>query len=74
MMNEENTTADNGSKEKIVELLSKTKKPLSTQDIAKELELPWHSVQTRCLRLQIEDKVNGFRIGRMNLWEIKNFD
>ena len=54
----------------IFKLLSSSERPLSTQDIAKNLGKPWHSVQTRCLMLQVESKVICFRIGRMNLWQI----
>jgi hypothetical protein len=45
--------------------------PKSTQEIADETNHPWHSIQTRCLRLQLNDKVIGFRVGRINLWQIK---
>ena len=58
-------------KEDILEVLSTSEQPLSTQDIAEKLARPWHSVQTRCLKLQIEGKVNGFKVGRVNLWQIK---
>lgn len=56
--------------EGILDTLSKSQKPKSTQEIADELSKPWHSIQTRCLKLQIEGKLNGFRVGRMNLWQI----
>ncbi len=56
----------------ILELLFKDLNPKSTQEIADALQKPWHSIQTRCLRLQIENKLNGFRVGRINLWQIKN--
>jgi hypothetical protein len=55
----------------ILEVLSQNSNPESTQEIADKLNKPWHSIQTRCLRLQIESKLNGFRVGRMNLWQIK---
>lgn len=53
----------------ILVVLSKNPNPKSTQEIADEISKPWHSVQTRCLKLQLEGKVNGFRVGRMNLWQ-----
>lgn len=56
---------------KIVTFLSKNSNPVSTQEIADQIKKPWHSVQTRCLKLQILNKVNGFRVGRMNLWQLK---
>ena len=58
-------------KKEIIEILRNELQPISTQDIAEKLARPWHSIQTRCLMLQIENKLNGFRIGRINLWQKK---
>jgi repressor of nif and glnA expression len=58
-------------KQDILNVLSNSKKPVSTQDIAEKVARPWHSIQTRCLKLQLEGKVDGFKVGRINLWEIK---
>ena len=58
-------------KEKILKLILSSFKPLSTQEIADTISSPWHSVQNRCLQLQIENKLIGFRVGRMNLWQKK---
>lgn len=58
-------------KQDILKILSENERPVSTQDIAEELSRPWHSIQTRCLTLQIEDKLIGFRVGRVNLWQVK---
>lgn len=55
----------------ILNLLKSSKRPLSTAEIASMLNLAWHSVQTRCLRLQVENKIDGFRSGRMHLWVVK---
>jgi hypothetical protein len=55
-------------KRDIIQTLVSSAQPLSTQDISERLDKPWHSIQTRCLMLQIEGKLNGFRIGRINLW------
>jgi hypothetical protein len=55
----------------VIKLLSNSVNPRSTQEIADEIKHPWHSIQTRCLRLQINNKVIGFRVGRINLWQIK---
>jgi hypothetical protein len=55
----------------IIKSLSNAINPKSTQEIADEINHPWHSIQTRCLRLQLNNKLNGFRVGRINLWEIK---
>ncbi len=61
-------------KDEIFSLLLGSGSFLSTQDISTELNKPWHSIQTRCLMLQIENKVNGLRIGRMNLWQANKED
>jgi Mn-dependent DtxR family transcriptional regulator len=66
----------NGKKEdelvkEILEFLRQQTQHISTQDIADKLTRPWHSIQTRCLRLQLEGSVDGFRVGRVNLWKIK---
>lgn len=58
-------------KKEILKEIHKNSTPISTQDISQKLKKPWHSVQTRCLMLQVENKVLGFRIGRINLWQIK---
>ena len=55
----------------IVKSLLISTNPKSTQEIADETNHPWHSIQTRCLRLQLNNKVIGFRVGRINLWQIK---
>jgi hypothetical protein len=55
----------------IVKSLSISINPKSTQEIADETNHPWHSIQTRCLRLQLNNKVIGFRVGRINLWQLK---
>jgi DNA-binding Lrp family transcriptional regulator len=56
----------------ILEILQKELQPISTQDIAERLARPWHSIQTRCLRLQVKGDIDGFRIGRINLWKISS--
>jgi hypothetical protein len=55
----------------IVKALSVSINPKSTQEIADEVKKPWHSIQTRCLRLQLSNQLIGFRVGRINLWQIK---
>ncbi len=58
-------------KKEILTFIKTKQNPISTQDISLKLEKPWHSIQTRCLKLQIDDKILGFRVGRINLWQIK---
>ena len=40
--------------EKILRVLNSVSNPISTQELAVSTSKPWHSVQTRCLKLQIE--------------------
>jgi DNA-binding IclR family transcriptional regulator len=55
----------------ILRILKGNERPVSTQELADKLKgKPWHSVHTRCLMLQVEGLVEGFRVGRMNLWQI----
>jgi repressor of nif and glnA expression len=58
-------------KKEIIEILRNETQPISTQDIAEKLARPWHSIQTRCLMLQISGELTGFRVGRVNLWQVK---
>jgi len=55
----------------IIKNLASSINPKSTQELADEVNHPWHSIQTRCLRLQLNNKITGFRVGRINLWQIK---
>jgi len=55
--------------EAIVKVLASAVQPMATQEIADAIGRPWHSVQTRCLQLQISGKLRGFRVGRINLWQ-----
>lgn len=55
----------------ILKLIQKNSSPISTQGISLTLKKPWHSIQVRCLRLQLDNKISGFRVGRINLWQSK---
>ena len=55
----------------ILKVLSGSKIPISTRDIALKIGRAWHSVQSHCLRLQIDGKIVGYRISNLNVWEIK---
>jgi len=56
----------------ILETLSKSENPVSTREICIKLGKSWHSIQYHCLRLQLQGKIHGFRVGRMNLWQTRN--
>lgn len=56
---------------KILGVLRKSDRPMSTREIGLKIGYAWHSIQNHCLRLQLAGKVDGFRVGNMNLWVIK---
>lgn len=55
----------------ILKTLSASENPVSTRDLAIKIGRAWHSVQTHCLRLQLNKKIDGFQVGGMNLWQKK---
>ena len=55
----------------ILKVINSSDRPVSSREIALKVGRAWHSVNTHCLRLQLSGKVNGFVVGRMNLWEKK---
>tara|TARA_Y100000034_G_C6538715_1_gene232325 strand:+ start:124 stop:363 length:240 start_codon:yes stop_codon:yes gene_type:complete len=55
----------------IVRELKATDKPLSTSDLMALLGKAWHTIDRACLMLQIDGKVDGFKVGKMNLWRLK---
>lgn len=57
--------------EEILTYLKNQLHPVSTREIALKMDVSWHTILTRCLRLQLDGKVSGFRVGNMHLWEIK---
>ena len=58
-------------KKDIPKLLKSSENPLSTSDLAVSLKKAWHTIDRACLMLQIDGKVEGFKIGKMNLWKLK---
>ena len=58
-------------KKRIVDELKNSKNPLSTSDLSSKLGKAWHTIDRDCLMLQIEGKVEGFKVGKMNLWRAK---
>jgi len=58
-------------KEEMVKLIRESKNPLSTSDLANYLNKAWHTIDRACLMLQINGKIEGFRVGKMNLWRLK---
>jgi len=56
---------------KIVDFLKKQPHPVSTREISIDLKLSWHTAINHCLRLQMAGKVDGYKIGNLNVWGIK---
>jgi repressor of nif and glnA expression len=52
----------------IIKVINSSEHPVSSREIALKINRAWHSVNTHCLRLQITGKVNGYKIGNMNVW------
>ena len=65
-----NNGANNSTKENIVKELENSKNPLSTSDLASRLKKAWHTIDRACLMLRIDGKIDGFKVGKMNLWRI----
>jgi len=57
-------------KRDILKLIKSSKVPLSTSDISRELKKAWHTIDRACLMLQIDKKIVGFKVGKMNLWRL----
>ena len=55
----------------IISTLKASRMPLSTRDLALKISRAWYSVQTHCLKLQINGKITGFTVTNINVWEIK---
>lgn len=57
---------------KITNFLKKQPHPVSTREISINTGLSWHTTINHCLRLQMAGKVDGYKIGNLNVWGIKN--
>lgn len=55
----------------IIKILKESENPVSTREIALKIGRAWHSVNTHCMQLQIDGKVEKFKISNLNLWRIK---
>jgi predicted ArsR family transcriptional regulator len=53
---------------KILKFLSKQEWPTTTEDIAKTLNITWHTAQVHLMKLYAEGKVIFRRVGRQNQW------
>lgn len=51
--------------------LKKSTNPISTSDLCVKLDKAWHTIDRACLILQVDGKIDGFKIGNMNIWRLK---
>jgi len=58
-------------KEDIISILKSSNNPMSTSDLTVALNKAWHTIDRACLMLQIVKKIEGFKVGKMNLWRAK---
>jgi predicted ArsR family transcriptional regulator len=60
---------------KIVELLNKQDWPVTTEGVAKQLNLSWNTAQIHLLKLVTEGKVKFRKVGRQNqFWLVKKYE
>lgn len=52
--------------EKIIDLLEKIDWPITTEEVAKQLNLSWNTAQVHLLKLVAEGKVKYKKVGRQN--------
>ena len=56
----------------ILIVLNQLNRPASTDEIAQKIDKAWHSVQKYCNILKSEGKIQGYRVGRLNIWTINH--
>jgi hypothetical protein len=42
--------------------------PISTREISIKIKRAWHTVDRHCLKLELQGKIRGFKIGNINAW------
>ncbi|MBI4177112.1 MAG: hypothetical protein HY516_01990 [Candidatus Aenigmarchaeota archaeon] len=55
----------------VLKILRGSENPVSTREIAIKINRAWHSVNTHCMQLQLEGKLERLKISNLNLWRIK---
>ncbi len=60
----------NGNKiqKKILKIISKEDKPLSTREFTLKIGVSWHTVQQYCLELLAENKIQRMRVAGAHVW------
>ncbi|MFH1450835.1 MAG: hypothetical protein ABIF92_02540 [archaeon] len=54
-----------------MKILTSEQKPVSTREIGLKIGVSWHTVDRHCLRLQLREKITGYRLSNLNVWEVK---
>ncbi len=57
-----------GIEEAVLKLIRSSPKPLSTREISLNLKLAWHTADRYCLKLQIQNKIDSYTIGKSTAW------
>ncbi len=42
--------------------------PISTRELSLKTKISWHSAINHCLRLQMSNKIIGYKVGNLNVW------
>lgn len=62
------------NKQKIIVFLKKQEWPVTTEEVAKECNIAWHTAQVNLLKLVAEQKVKYKKVGRQNqFWLVKGY-
>ena len=60
---------------RIIEFLEKQDWPVTTEMVAKELKISWHTAQINLFKLVAERKIKYKKVGRQNqFWLNKNYE
>ncbi len=65
----------NQTQEKIIKFLEKQEWPITTEQVAKEVKVNWHTAQVHLLKLVVAGRVKYKKVGRQNqFWLNKNYE
>lgn len=46
-------------------------RPISTREISQTLNLAWHTADRYCLKLQLQNKISAYTIGKATAWYLQ---
>ena len=67
-------TSSKDIKETIMSLIGEASRPVSTNELVKRSGFAWSSIQMNCLQLQLQNRLVGYKVGNMNVWEEKKHE